>query len=144
MSGIYDRQNPNSCDINAHLPGGYGYSVRVPGGIHFWDSSPRFIHHSAYALSGFNRKLLAVFLSIGATYVVLAVAIIHNIVVAGKLHPIPRYMRNSLTRHLVVPYTKEPFEALGMCLKNPGRALGFSCTAAVLAFGVFLLYPERA
>lgn len=50
----------------------------------------RFPNRRAYALSGFNRKLLAALLSIGATYFVLVVALIHSIVVTGRSHSVPR------------------------------------------------------
>ncbi|KAF9647054.1 hypothetical protein BDM02DRAFT_2823812 [Thelephora ganbajun] len=70
----------------------------------------------AYALSEFNRKLLAVLLSIGTIYLVLAIVLVHSIVVAVGTPP------------------KDPAEGLRMCLKDPGQTLGFLCVAAVLAF----------
>lgn len=84
----------------------------------------RIPNRRAYALSGFDRKLLAALLSIGLIYFVLAVALIHTIIIAGRLHSVSRPARRFLTRHQLDRLRMNPLRRSGYVYKTLDRPSG--------------------
>jgi hypothetical protein len=88
--------------------------------------------------------VLGVLLSIGAVYIVLAIALVHSIVLSGRLSSVSQLAKSFLTSYPPGSCIEEPPDILKACFKYPGQVVGFSCMTAVLAFGeIFSGVDER-